>query len=171
MEVGSVQGGFNSLFQASASLARKTVEANVPSQTEKNLSADNRSLVQENSRLEQENNDLNQKNEQLEQENTNLSQELRESESSRQQDEKQQAEEEIDTDDEMDNENPPAEFAAPDNPDNSREAAASRENSTVGVTATNVADAVSQSPETPTLTSYTANVSGVEIGSSFNSYV
>lgn len=68
--------GFNSLFSASTKLGQKTVAANVPSQSEKNLKNSNRSLSREVTNLNTENKLLSKENQELTRNNKQLSQEL-----------------------------------------------------------------------------------------------
>ncbi len=70
--------GFNSLFKATERLAQQAIDANVPTQKEKGLKADNRSLSRNNISLEAQNKLLEERNERLEKDNDNLSREVRE---------------------------------------------------------------------------------------------
>ena len=77
MAVNSVDtSGFNSLFAASTRLGLKAVDANVPSQSERNLKSSNRSLSREITSLNTENKLLSKENQQLTLDNKELSQEL-----------------------------------------------------------------------------------------------
>lgn len=78
--------GFDSLFAASARLAQKTVDANVPSQGEKILKNANRSLSRENSSLNTENKLLSKENQQLTIDKKQLSQELTKTQTQKTQD-------------------------------------------------------------------------------------
>ncbi len=78
--------GFDSLFSVSLKLTKQTVEANVPTQKEKNLKADNRSLTRENISLEAQNKLLTEKNEELKKDNKILSQKVNQYQSEKSQD-------------------------------------------------------------------------------------
>ncbi|MCU7834052.1 MAG: hypothetical protein KZQ83_02275 [gamma proteobacterium symbiont of Taylorina sp.] len=68
--------GFNSLFLASERLGRQAVDANVPTQKEKNLNSANRSLKSENTSLNTENRLLTEENLELTKNNQLLSRQV-----------------------------------------------------------------------------------------------
>jgi len=68
--------GFNSLFLASSRLGRQAIDANVPTQKEKNLNSANRSLKIENSNLTTENRLLTEENQDLSKDNKFLSKQV-----------------------------------------------------------------------------------------------
>jgi len=72
--------GFESLFSATASFAKRAVDANVPSQAEKNLKADIREKSREITDLETEKNTLTKLNAQLTQDVVDLSSRLQQAE-------------------------------------------------------------------------------------------
>lgn len=78
--------GFNSLFAASAKLAQKTVDANVPTQGEKILKKANRSLSRENFSLNTDNKLLSKEIQQLTIDKKQLSQELTKTQAQKTQD-------------------------------------------------------------------------------------
>jgi len=68
--------GFNSLFLAGSRLGRQAIDANVPTQKEKNLNSANRSLKIENSNLTTENRLLTEENQDLSKDNKFLSKQV-----------------------------------------------------------------------------------------------
>ena len=142
--------GFNSLFQASSRLAKQTIEVNVPTQKENRLKANNRSLTRENISLEAQNKSLDNQNQELKSENKDLSRQVNEFQSDQSQrlndnssQQETRSEEKAKTADEI----TPSQVTAVNPPS-------------------------PQQTETAAFTSYTpsATVSGIDLGSSFNSY-
>ena len=141
--------GFNSLFQASSNLARQTVEANVPTLKEKVLKADNRSLTRENISLEAQNKRLEDQNIKLENDNRDLTRQVNESQNEKS---------------ERLNDNSSQQETR------SEEKAKSADN--VDFTQKTPVTPPPQQTESPVINSYTpsADVSGIDLGSSFNSF-
>ncbi|MFK5893133.1 MAG: hypothetical protein QM504_07915 [Pseudomonadota bacterium] len=148
--------GFNSLFQASASLARKTVEANIPSQKEKILKANNRSLNRDNLTLESQNKLLAQQNDDLQKNNRNLTQQVKDS---------QQAEN-------LQIKQSQYEYENNNSQQDSRSVEKAKTADNITFTKPAAVNFTAQPTEPSAVTTYTpsSNLSGVELGNSFNSF-
>ena len=157
--ISNFQGkGFDSLFSASSELSLKTKKVNVPSQTEKNLQANNRDLSQQNDRLSLENKNLNKENQTLERENVTLNQEVKELSESV----KQYADEQFRADQTTRSEEK-AQLADQINTDNNP-----------GLVSQQPASNTSTSNNTATysfINSQVETVGGVDLGNTVNSYV
>jgi hypothetical protein len=141
--------GLNSLFQASSALAKQTIEANVPSQKENMLKADNRSLTRENFSLEAQNKLLEEQNSELENDNRDLSRQVSESQI-------EQPQRLNDNSSQQETRSEEKAKAADD----------------ISFTQNTPVNTAPQPTEAATVNSYTptAGVSGIDLGSSFNSF-
>jgi uncharacterized protein YlxW (UPF0749 family) len=144
--------GFNSLFQASSNLARQAIEANTPTPKEKILKADNRSLSRENFSLEAQNKLLSEQNDELEKDNKSLTQQVKEY---------QKVENTYQS--EFDTNNTQSETRSVEKAKTADDIASTK-SPTVSITP--------QQTESPTVNSNTPNfdISGIELGNSFNSF-
>ncbi len=169
MSISNIESsGFNSLFKSSEALMAKTVEANVPSQTERNLKSSNRSLSSENISLEGQNRLLSERNDDLIKDNRNLTQDLKES----QQNAKSENDKNVET---TRTEQITSAENSNQQPTRSEEKASSADD--IDTTSYNHPTAptnTAQQVEAPASNSYSmsgsTDMSGLEIGTSFSSY-
>jgi len=141
--------GFNSLFQASSALARKTIEANVPTQKERALKADNNSLSRDNLSLEAQNKRLEEQNIELENNNRELSRQVKETQT-------EQFRQPYENSSQQETRSEEKAKAADD----------------VTYTQSTPVNTVPQQIESTSANSYTptADISGIDLGNTFNSY-
>jgi len=141
--------GLNSLFQASSKLAKQTVDANVPTQKEQVLKADNRSLTRENFSLEAQNKLLEEQKNELESDNRDLTRQVSESQN-------EQSQRLNDNSSQQETRSEEKAKAADD----------------VTFTQSTPVTPPPQQTESPAVTSYTpsADISGIDLGTSFNSF-
>jgi hypothetical protein len=169
MSISNIESsGFNSLFKSSEALMAKTVEANVPSQTERNLKSSNRSLSSENISLEGQNRLLSERNDELLKDNRNLTQDLKES----QQKAESASSKNVET-------SRTEQMASAENsnqqPTRSEEKASSADDiDTTNYESTTAPTNTAQQVQAPTTNSYStsdsSDLSGLAIGASFSSY-
>ncbi|MFK5985188.1 MAG: hypothetical protein QM479_07160 [Pseudomonadota bacterium] len=141
--------GFESLFKASEKFAQKTIEANTPTQKEKVLRADKRSLSRENFSLEAQNKLLEEKNEELETNNDSLTRQVKEV-----QDEQAQRV--------RDN--------APENDTRSEEKARSANEIKAPASSANAPPSSETTTSEPLTYASGSDLSGIELGNTFNAF-